>query len=105
MINRRTNFLALIAIVLVALALPAVAAAQGNYDPWSRDRDGDYRRDRDNRRRNDNGSYGNDRYGRYDNYDSRTLRDAARNVKDRSHNLQRDVDRLLDHSRVYGTRR
>ena len=111
MINRRTIFLTIVAAAFISLCLPVIAAAQGSYDPWGRDRndrrDRDYRRDddyrRDQRRDRDDGYYGRDdqRYG----YDSRTLRDAVRRVDDRSKDLQRSVDRLLDNSRIDGTDR
>ncbi len=121
--NRRTTPLTIIAAIIFAFCLPGLAAAQSN-DPWwgrsDSQRDRDYRRDRDSRRNSsdddypdDNGDYGrgrnnrNDRNNRnagYDRYDSRTLRDAVRRVKDRSHSFQNDVDRNLDHSRIDGTR-
>jgi hypothetical protein len=76
--NRRTLRLAIFAAAILALCLPVLAAAQGTYDPYGRNRDygrdGDYRQDR-----NQNDNY---RYGRYD---SR-------------------YDRELDHSREDGTR-
>jgi hypothetical protein len=86
MINRRNTILTFAAAVLFAFCLPTIASAQ-----WDRDRD--YRRDR----RNDD--YRNDRY------DTRYLRDAAERVRDNARQLERDVDRLLDNSRVNGTRR
>src|SRR5438045_1049188 len=107
--NRRITLLTIIAAIFCTLSLSGLAAAQSN-DPWwsdssQRDRnrddqrdDRDYRRDRRDQR--DDGYYG--RNGRYD---SRTLRDAAQRIKDRSHDFERDVDRALDHSRVDGTRR
>lgn len=95
MINRRTTILTIISAILVAFCLPTLASAQ-----WNRDRD--YRRDR----RDDDGYYRNDRNRRNNgNYDTRYLRDVAERVKDNARNLERDVDRLLDNSRVNGTRR
>ena len=96
MINRRTTILTIISAILVAFCLPGIASAQ-----WGgRDRDRDYRRDR----RDDD--YRNDRYGRNNgSYDTRYLRDVAERVRDNARNLERDVDRLLDNSRVNGTRR
>lgn len=88
MINRRTTILTVISAMLFAFCLPTVSSAQ-----WDRDRD--YRRDR-----RDDG-----RYGRNGGYDTRYLRDVAERVKDNARNLERDVDRLLDNSRVNGTRR
>ena len=81
---RRTTLGAVITAALFSLAFSTAAQAQ-----WGRN--DDYRRDRRD-----------DRYGRYD---SRTLRDAASRLKDRSKDLQRDVDRLLDRSRYDDTRR
>ena len=87
MANRRGFFLTVIAAAFMALFLPLIASAQGNYDPWGRDR-----RDRDN--------------GRYGyRYDNRTLRDAARRLDDRSRDFQRHLDSALDRSRYDGTRR
>ena len=87
MANRRRLIPTFIAAALVALFLPLIASAQGNYDPWGRDR-----RDRDN--------------GRYDNrYDYRSLRDVARRIDDRSGDFQRHLDSALDRSRYDDTRR
>ena len=81
---RRTKLGAVITAALFSLALSTAAQAQ-----WGRN--DDYRRDR--------------RDGRYGRYDSRTLRDAATRIRDRSKDLERDVDRLLDRSRYDDTRR
>ncbi|HEX8650158.1 MAG TPA: hypothetical protein VF708_04900 [Pyrinomonadaceae bacterium] len=89
--NRRTILLTVIATALLALSLPSLAAAQGGYDPYGRNRD--YHRDRDYRR--------DDRYGRYDN---RYLRDSIRRLRDLSGRFQRDIDRALDHSHEDGSR-
>jgi len=78
---RRTTFGAVITAALFSLAFSTAAQAQ-----WGRN--DDYRRD-----------------GRYGRYDSRTLRDAASRLRDRSKDLERDVDRLLDRSRYDNTRR
>lgn len=77
---------------LIALCLPALAAAQGSYDPYGRP---EYRRNDDYRRNN----------GRYDRYDYRQVRDSVRRLENASDRLQRDLDRALDRSRVDGTRR
>jgi hypothetical protein len=84
--NRRSTILSAFAALLFALSLSSVASAQRN-DPWWG------RNDRNGR---------NNGYGRYD---SATLRDVAQRIKDRSHDLERDVNRSLDHSRINGTRR
>ncbi|MBA3319874.1 MAG: hypothetical protein H0T45_00310 [Pyrinomonadaceae bacterium] len=103
MTTRRTQTLTLFAMLLVLLGLPALAPAQSNDPWWGRGRD-DNRRDR--RRDNDDDWYEDRRDDRRsNNYDSRTLRDAAKRVQDRSKSLERDVDRLLDRSRVNGTNR
>lgn len=99
MINRRTTILTIISAILVAFCLPAVASAQ-NDGTWRRNRDRDYRRER----RNDD--YDIYRNGRNNgNYDTRYLRDVAERVQDNARNLERDVDRFLDNSRVNGSRR
>jgi hypothetical protein len=76
---------------LAALSLPALAAAQGTYDPYGRP---DYRRDRDDNNRRNNGRQ-----------DFRQVRDSARRLENASDRLQKDLDRALDRSRVDGTRR
>ncbi len=97
MTNRRTFNFSILAGAILALCLPALAAAQGSYDPYSRnrdyDRDGDYRRDRNQ----------NDNYG-YDRYDSRYLRDSIRRLDRLSRDFASDLDRELDHSREEGSR-
>jgi len=102
MINRRTTILTVTFAILFAFCLPAIASAQ-----WDRDRD--YRRDRrdddDWRRDRRDDDWRRDRNGRNGNYDTRYLRDVAERVRDNARNLERNVDRLLDNSRVNGTRR
>ena len=88
--NRRILSLSIFAAAILALCLPALAAAQGNYDPYGRNRDdGNYRRDR------------NDDYGRYD---DRNLRDSIRRLDRLSRDFDRDLDRELDRSNEDGTR-
>lgn len=95
---RRTSILAFFAAALFTLSLSSSASAQSNDPWWSRN---DSQRDR----RRDDG-YGRDRNGGYyGRYDNRTLRDVAQRIKDRSHNLESDVNRALDHSRINGSRR
>ena len=118
MINRRFTLLAFAALVLGAFLSPASASAQSIWERMrerareaqqQRDRDEDYRRDRNGDyrrdRRRDDDYYGRGRSGRISDYDRRRLRDLARRIDSRSRDLQRDVDRLLDRSRVDGTRR
>src|SRR5882672_3994634 len=97
MTKRRTLRFSIFAAAILALCLPALAAAQGTYDLWGRNRDNgqdrDYRRDR-----NQNDNYG---YGRYD---SRYLRDSIRRLDRLSRDFDRDLDRELDHSGENGTR-
>ena len=85
MTNRRRLIMNVAATALLALFLPLIASAQGNYNPWGRDR-------------RDNGRYGS-------RYDSRALSNAARRLDDRSRDFQRHLDSALDRSRYDGTRR
>ena len=91
MINRRTLSFSIFAAAVLALCLPVLAAAQGGYDPWGRNRDDDYYR------RNRNGNYGR--------YDERYLKDSIQRLDRLSKDFERDLDRALDHSRVNGSRR
>ena len=95
MTNQRKFRFSIFAGAILALCLPLMAAAQGTYDPYSRNRDyarnGDYRSDR---------GY-DDGYGRYD---SRYLRDSIRRLDRLSSIFDRDLDRELDYSRENGTR-
>jgi len=94
MANRPRLIPAVIAAALLALCLPLVASAQGGYDPWGRNRDRDYRRNRD---------YDDDDYY-YGRGSRNSLRESVRRLKDAAHQLQRDLDHELDHSRENGTR-
>jgi hypothetical protein len=109
MINRRFTVLTFAAVALATFLAPADASAQSVWDrirdraeqeQRDRDRDDDWRR---NRRDRDDDRYG--RNGRVSDYERRQLRDLARRIDDRSGDLQRDVDRLLDRSRINGTNR
>ena len=80
----------ILAAALLAFSLPVVAAAQGTYDPWGRNRDDDYRRDRNN--------------GRYGRYDERYLRDSIHRLDRLAKNFERELDRELDRSHEDGTR-
>lgn len=90
--NRFRNLFTLLAFSLLVLALPAVASAQ-----WrDRDRDDDYYgRDRDR----DRGDY----YG--NGSSNRNLRATVKNLKNRSRNFERVLDRALDDSRYDDRRR
>ena len=84
MTNRHTLKFSLFAAAILALCLPAAAAAQ-----WG----GRYPQDRypDNR--------GNGRY------DDRGLRDSVHRLDRLAKDFERDMDRALDHSRANGSRR
>ena len=77
--------LSIFAAAILALCLPALAAAQGTYDPWGRNRNDDYYR-----------------RGRYD---ERYVRDSIHRLDRLAKEFERDVDRALDRSRRNGTRR
>lgn len=84
--NRIKNLIAITALSLLVLGLPAIASAQ------YRDRDDD-----DYNRRN-GGYYGNGQYGQYGD-----MRSIVRNLKSRTKDFQRELDRDLDRSRYNGT--
>jgi hypothetical protein len=84
MTNGRTLRLSIFAAAILALCLPALAAAQGGYGYPD---DG----------RNRNGNYGR--------YDERYLKDSIQRLDRLAKEFERDLDRALDHSRVNGTRR
>jgi hypothetical protein len=109
MTSRRFTVLTFAAVALATFLAPASASAQSIWDrirdraeqeQRGRDRDEDWRRDR---RDDDWGR--NRRNGRLSDSERRQLRDLARRIEDRSRDLQRDVDHLLDNSRVNGTNR
>ena len=112
MTSRRFTVLTFAALMLAAI-LPALDANAQTI--WDRIRDRARQEQDDNRRRDDD-IYDRDRRrdadwgrgrrdGRLNDYERRQLREAARRISSRSHDLQRDVDRLLDQSRHDGTRR
>jgi hypothetical protein len=78
--NRYKSLVAVFAFALLVLSLPVIASAQ-----W-----------RDNRRNDD--YYGNNR-------SNRNLNATVRNLKNRSKQFERRIDRELDRSRIDGTRR
>jgi hypothetical protein len=109
MTNRRFTVLTFAAVALATFLAPAGASAQSIWDrvrdraeqeQRGRGRDEDWRRDRRDR---DDDRYG--RNGRVSEYERRQLRDLSRRIDDRSRDLQRDVDRLLDNSRYDGSHR
>lgn len=78
--NRYKSLVAVFVFALLVLSLPVIASAQ-----W-----------RDNRRNDD--YYGNSRY-------NRNLNATVRNLRNRSKQFERRLDRELDRSRIDGTRR
>ena len=98
MTNPRKVILTTIVSTLFMISLTGIAAAQGSYDPWGRDRDRDYERNRDRNRDYEDDYY---RRGRYD---ERYLRDTVRQLDRSSKNFADDLDRALDHNRSNGTR-
>jgi len=69
---------------LLMLGLPAIASAQyGQYDPYGR-----------------NGGYNNGGYG-----NNGDMRSTLRDLKNRSRQLERQIDREMDHSRYNGSNR
>jgi hypothetical protein len=105
MTKRRFTVLTFAAVALATFVAPASASAQTVWDrirdraEQERRRDDDYGRNR----RDDDDRYG--RNGRMSDYERRQLRDLSRRIDDRSGDMQRDVDRLLDRSRINGTNR
>jgi len=101
MTNRRFTLLTFAAVALATFLAPADASAQS---VWDRIRD----RAEQERRHDDYGRNRDDRYGRngrMSDYERRQLRDLSRRIDDRSRDLQRDVDHLLDNSRYNGSNR
>jgi hypothetical protein len=82
--NRIKNLVGIFAFSLLILSLPSVASAQ-------------YRNDRNNRD-DDDGYYRNDDYNR-NGRNNRNLQATIRNLKNRSKQFERQVDRELDRSR------
>jgi len=91
MTNRHTLKFSILAAAIVALFLPAAAAAQWGGYPQNRYPD----RDRDNGR--DRGDYGR--------YDERALRDSVHRLDRLAKDFERNMDRALDRSRANGSRR
>ena len=94
--NRFRNLIGIFAFSLVVLSLPTIASAQWRND---RDRDDDdgYSRNDDNRN-NRNDDYRNNRNGR----NNRNLQSTIKNLKNRSNQFERRLDRELDDSRYNG---
>lgn len=90
---KRINILiSTVAFAFMVLSLPAIASAQfGQNNP--NNRNGGY----------NNGGYNNDRYGGYGN--NNDMRSTLRDLKSRSKQLQRQIDRELDRGRYNGSDR
>ncbi len=84
MTNRRTLRFSIFAAAIMALCLPALAAAQGGYGYPD---------------------YGRNRNGNYGRYDERYLKDSIHRLDKLAKEFEKDLDRALDRSRVNGTRR
>ncbi len=84
MTNRRTLRFSIFAAAVLALCLPALAAAQGGYGYPD---------------------YGRNRNGNSGRYDERYLKDSINRLDKLAKEFEKDLDRALDHSRVNGTRR
>ncbi len=82
--NRPTLKFSIFAAAILALCLPALAAAQGGYGYPD---------------------YGRGRNGNYGRYDSRYVKDSIQRLDRLAKDFERDLDRSLDHSRVNNTRR
>ncbi|HEX3279766.1 MAG TPA: hypothetical protein VHR36_00930 [Pyrinomonadaceae bacterium] len=80
--KRRTTSISILAAAILALCLPALAAAQGGYGYP------DYGRQ--------NGTYGR--------YDQRYVRDSIHRLDRLAKDFERDLSRALDHSRINGSR-
>ena len=85
MTNQHTLKFSILAAAILALCLPAMAAAQWGRDNRDRDRD----RDRDG-------------YGRYD---ERALRDSVHRLDRLAKDFEKNMDRALDRSRSNGSQR
>lgn len=105
MTKRRFTVLTFAAVALATFLAPASASAQSVWDRIRDRAEQERNRDDDNNRRNrrDDDRYG--RNGRMSDYDRRQIRDLARRIDDRSRDLQRDIDSMLDHSRINGSNR
>ena len=90
MTNRHTLKFSILAAAILALCLPAMAAAQ-----WDRGND-NRDRGRDNRDRDRDG------YGRYD---ERALRDSVHRLDRLAKDFEKNMDRALDRSRSNGSQR
>jgi hypothetical protein len=102
MTNRRFTVLTFAAVALATFLAPANASAQ---TVWERIRDRAEQEQRDRNRDDDWRRNRRDDNGRMSDYDRRQLRDLSRRIDDRSRDLQRDVDHLLDNSRYNGSNR
>src|SRR5215212_6766587 len=85
MTNRHTLKFSILAAAILALSLPAAAAAQWGRYPQGRDGGGET--------------------GGKGRYDERALRDSVHRLDRAAKDFERDMDRALDHSRANGSQR
>ncbi len=99
--NINSFWLKIFAFSLLVLALPTLGSAQYT----NRDCDDDnYNRGGNNRGGyGNNGGYSNSGYGNNGYYDTRSLQDAIRRIKDQTGRFQNDLDTALDNSRSNGS--
>jgi hypothetical protein len=83
MTNRRTLSFSILAAAILALSLPALAAAQGGYGYPD---------------------YGRSRNGNYGRYDERYVKDSIQRLDRLAKDFEKDLNRALDNSRVNGSR-
>ncbi len=110
---RRFTLFTFAAVMLGVLLAPASVSAQSIWEQMrDRAREAQQRREReedlrrDPRRDDRNSTGGRGRFGgRISDHERRILRDTARRIDSNARDLQRHVDRALDHSRANGTRR
>lgn len=86
--NRIKSLISISAFSLAVLCLPAIASAQWGNGGYN---NGGY----------NNGTYNNGQYGNY----GGDMRGIVRDLKNRTSQFQRQLDRDLDHSRINGSRR
>ena len=83
MTNRRTLSFSILAAAILALCLPALAAAQGGYGYPD---------------------YGRNRNGNYGRYDERYVKDSIQRLDRLAKDFEKDLNRALDNSRINGSR-
>lgn len=104
--NRVKNIIALFAFSLLILGLPSLVSAQwrdrdNNRDDDTYNRNDDYNRNNRNNRNSNDDYNRNNRNGNY----NRNLNSTIKNLKNRSNQFEKKVDRELDRSRYDDRRR